>query len=148
MRKAMCILAAGLLACASIVIAGDVDREVLTVTSTLADKDALVTNSTTKVRGEIREIMIDLTTATTADVSVVISPELSTMSDINLYTANGITADVVVEPAKVPNLSDGTATSTNAVVPYVVVGETIRLICENFSSTGQVVKAVIKYEKR
>lgn len=147
MRKAKYItVALGLMACVSLVLAGEVDRVKLSVTSSATDATAAVTNTSTKIRGRILEVMVDLGTATTGDVTVAVSPELSTMSNINLFDADDVVADTVKRPHFPVHNAAGSA--TNTVVPYVCIGESVSLIVENFDTTSVVVNAVIKYEKR
>ena len=146
MRK-MGIIAVGLLIAALSAYAGDVSREILTLTATSTNKATAVTASSTKIRGEILDIYVDLATATTGTVSVVVDPELSTMANITLLSVTN-TADGVYRPRFDVTDAAGAALTSDEPVPFLAIGDTITATGSNFDATSKVVKVVIKYKKQ
>jgi len=144
MKRILTILAGLLLAYP--LLGKDYDREVLSVTSG-TNASAAVSASTANVRGVIEEIYIDLTTATTGTVSVVLDPELSTMANITLYSGSAITNDKVLKPTFVTHDSAGATNADWDRAPIVCVGDKITLTASAFNATNKNIKAVIKYSK-
>ena len=124
-------------------LAGGLNSKKLTCTTTSGN----VTNSTTSVRGWIERIEIDFVTAlTTSDVDVVYSPELSTLSDITLYSANDVDADTIVYPRIDTTDTAGSALTTDPPARFAACGGTIKLITSNSDQTNRVINAQIIYE--
>jgi hypothetical protein len=125
----------------------DFDREQVTVTATSTNAATAVTETISNVRGEVREIFIDLATATTATVTVAVSPEDATMTGYNIYTGALITADVILRPGFDMTDDAGAAlTGDNPVFP-VLCGDDITVTVSNFDATNKTVKATVKYRK-
>ena len=145
MRKAIFIAAMGLLMVCAVCYAGSVDKVLIPVTS--GASAVSVTNSS--VRGWIEEISIDVVSATTTgDVTVAISPSLSTLTDENIYTADDIDTDTTFRPRLDGAGTDGAALTSDPPWRKVVVGEDIIVTLENVSATNEVFNIIIKYEKQ
>jgi hypothetical protein len=107
------------------------------------------TNTTTSgdIVGYIEDITIDvITAATTADVSVVTSPSLSTMTGVTLVNANDLAADTVFRTRLDGTDAAGTALTSDDPGKFYCNNALI-LSVSDASATGRVFKAIIKYKK-
>jgi len=148
MRKMLIVLAvAAFVASSAFAGSYDFDREKVTVTATSTNAATAVVGTITKVRGEIREIYIDLATATTGTVVVAVVPEDATMTGYNLYAGTNITADVILRPGLDMTDGLGAALSSDPPVLPVLVGDSITVTVSNFDATNKTVKTTVKYKK-
>jgi len=148
MRKAMLIPALAALVCASLSLAG-LDVEKITITSSTAGATNTVYATNSNVRGYIEEIIIDTPAAnTTGDLTIAVSPSLSTASDFTLFDTNGLAGDYFLRPRFDGNDADGTILTSDNLWRKAVVGEDIILTLEQCTNTGLVFNVLIKYEKQ
>jgi len=137
---AAAIICFALLICA-VGFAGSYDVKILSV-------DDNGTDTTTRLRGYIEVIDIDMVNAgQTGNVSVVVDPERTTMSDVNIATNPVVTADQTFRPRFDSTSVGGAALTGDPPNRYLVFGDTVKLVVTNSFPTGSVWKAVIKYQK-
>jgi hypothetical protein len=149
MKKIMAVIAG--LTMAVSVQAGMLTREMFFAdySGTNGAFRTVITNET--ISGYIESIEIDAPAAgVTGTVSVVMQPELSTMSPINLMSSATVSGDTIIRPRTFGTDAGGNIPSTNTVIRFPVCGDKIICTVTNIGSvsTGIIWKFVIKYEGR
>lgn len=144
MRRLITVLCSLGLACAC--MAGDQRREVLTF-NVGTNASGASTQFVNGVIGELSEVAIDIIAATTANVAVVVVPELTTMSTRNVYTNAAVTADTIKRPLVQANDTVDGAVISGQYMPIMLNKDAIRVIWQSDAATGIVGKVVLKYEK-
>lgn len=128
--------------------AGEMRRE--TLTFSIGTNAAALTNITTKIApgliGKIDEILLDVPSGATGNVTVAIAPELSTMADRSIYTNEAIVADTLLVP--VVQAKDITGTVISGVYqPFTMFNDAFKVTWSNAGAGGVTIKAIIKYSK-
>jgi hypothetical protein len=147
MRKMLIGLAATALVASSAFAGGAsvYDRTITTITATSTNAATAVVGTETGIRGAIEEIFIDLSTATTATVTIAVSPEDSTMTGYNLFSG-GVSSDTILRPRFDGTDADGVALSSEVWLP-ILIGDSLVITCSGFDATNKVVKVTTKYSK-
>lgn len=144
MQKAVAIMAAGLLVCATCHA-----EQIRFVVSYGTNGTARVVETNKTVKGWVEEIYVDAPAAgVTGSVTVAYSPVLSTMSAVNLLTNRLVTADMVVRPARDWTDIGGAALTSDDPGRYYLYGEAVTCSITNVSgSTGITWQVYLKYER-
>ena len=141
MRKAVMILAVGLLACAS--LAGKFRETAELGTNGTAQSVDTVTG----VKGWIEEIYIEVPGTTTGNVTITYQPVFSGMSAVTMYATNGLASDITVRPRVDITGTDGIAITGDEPTRFYLYGEAITITITNTaSSTGGTWRVYGKYE--
>lgn len=126
------------------------ERQILSVTTGTNAATAVTTTSAT-LRGYIDTVTFDVITAgTTGTLWATVTPELSTLSVVDLARVEDCGADTVIRPRFDPTTVAG-VTLTNdppyTSYMYPVVGEVITFGVSNASATNITFKCIVKYDK-
>jgi hypothetical protein len=131
-----------------IVLAGE-GRAILQVTTgSTAATAVAVTNS--GFRGRLYEVTFDVPSATActgATMVVTSKSDITTEAARTLASTNGAAADVVMFPRYAGSDPDGTGATTDKPWMYMAQGESLIFTVTGATSTGAVVKAILKYIK-
>lgn len=144
MKRALLItVALALTGCAA--IAGELQREIISVTS-WTNAATAVTTTNTNIRGWIDTIDFDVITAgTTGTLTVAVSPESSTLVSVTLATETACAADKSYRPRFDGTDTAGSALTSDDPWPYAVCGDAVTFTVSDCSATGITFEAVIKY---
>lgn len=120
--------------------------DVVSITGTTNTATA-VTQTMTKVRGEIEAIHIILGTATNVDIDIVVNPGDSTEDSFTLYSADDIDSDRIISPRFDAHTSGGAANTNDPPEPYVCMGDPIECVISDWAVTGKTAKIKIVFKK-
>ena len=148
MRRAIICTAYGLImAYALICVAGSLDVEKISITSTATNAATTVYVTNSNVKGWIEEIVIDVVSAvTTGDLTIAVQPQLGTAETI--YDKDKVAADLTIRPRLDGSDAAGSALTNDVPWRKTVVGDSIVLTYENCNATSRTVNVSIKYEKK
>ena len=135
-------------ACVASSHAGEQRRE--TLTFSIGTNAVALTNTTVQVAsgliGKIDEILLDVPTGATGNVTVAIAPELTTMADRSLYTNEAIEADAILYPVRQATSISGAPVS-GVYDKFSLYNDTLKVTWINAGIGGVTIKAIIKYTK-
>ena len=142
MRKLCLFVAVAGMACAA--AAGDYKSEIVSFTHA---GDTPVTQTVTKVAGEVLQVHVILGTATNVDVDITVDPTESTEGQFTLYSADDVVADTVLYPVFDRHGSGGSALTSDPPAPYICVGDPIVCIISDWLPTNGTAKIKLVWLK-
>jgi len=144
MRKVIQITVAGLLACASIVIAGDIEAHYFTVNTGTNDTGTVTLSG---IRGYVEDVRFEIPAAsTTGTVTLAWQPELSGFAKETIATKTDMDADTTVRPRVDGTDTSGAALTSDPPWRYLIAGD-VTFTVASASATNKTWKCVLHTKK-
>jgi hypothetical protein len=140
------ILIAAVLSCATVLLAGNLDKVIAKITGASLTATKSV-DTTTKVTGYLERIDCTFANATSSVALVVFASNSLTGIATTFLDVGAISNATSYIPRNPVQTSSGDVFTTNGVTRFMMLDETIYLTATNATYSNQTVQAVIFYER-